>query len=68
MNDKDTKKKASLKDAELLSADSEIENWCKVSEEVSEEHSAMRTADDLLIDAWCLGSQKSNKDHEKKKK
>ncbi len=64
MNDKDTKKEASLKDAELLSVDSEIESWCKVSEE----HSAAGNADDLLIDAWCQGSQKSNKDSEKSKK
>ncbi len=64
MNDKDKKKEASVKDVELLSVDNEIESWCKVSEE----HSATGNADDLLIDAWCQDSQKSNKDNEKKKK
>jgi hypothetical protein len=64
MSNKDNKKEHLLKDVEIPSPDSEIESWCKASEE----HSSIKTGDDILIDAWCHGSQNSDKNNEKRKK
>lgn len=64
MNSKDTKKGTPEKDIELPSVESEIENWCKVTEDDSD----TKSADDLVIDAWCQSSQTKVKGKEKTKK
>ena len=64
MNNKETKKEISVNDVEVPSIDSEIESWCEVPEEGPD----TKSADDLVIDAWCKDSRSNNKHNESFKK
>lgn len=50
MKDKKDKKE---EDIELPSLDDNIESWC----EISTQNSDSKSADDLVIDEWCKGSE-----------
>jgi hypothetical protein len=64
MSNKETKKGISVNDVEAPFIDSEIESWCEVPEEGSD----AKSADDLVIDAWCKDSRSNNKHNESFKK
>ncbi|WP_292464452.1 hypothetical protein [Methanolobus sp.] len=64
MRTKETKKETSVKDIEVPFIDSEIDSWCEVPEEGPD----TRSADDLVIDAWCKDSRGNNKHNERLKK
>lgn len=64
MDTKKDKKEKTEKDIEIPSLDDEIKNWCEVPTETDDS----KSADDLVIDAWCQDSSVTEKVAEKTKK
>lgn len=64
MNPKKMKKETIEQDVEIPSLENEIKDWCEVPTEADDS----KSADDMVIDAWCHDSSLSDKDTNKAKK
>lgn len=64
MNQKKMKKETIEEDVEIPSLEEEIKDWCEVSTEADDS----KSADDMVIDAWCQDSSLPEKNTDKRKK
>ncbi|MDW7732112.1 MAG: hypothetical protein SCH66_06750 [Methanolobus sp.] len=64
MDLKKQKKDKTEEDVEILSLENEIRDWCEVPTEADDS----KSADDLVIDAWCQDSSVPERDTDKTKK
>ncbi|MBN2109923.1 MAG: hypothetical protein JW705_02395 [Methanosarcinaceae archaeon] len=64
MDTKERKKEKQKKDIELPSVEDQIKDWCEASVQTDD----TKSADDLVIDAWCGDPSINDRNNGKRKK